>query len=106
MSSLDLPDSINDVSEEIIKEIISCSDCKKAYRIINSELQFYKRIGLPLPRKCHNCRFLDRFKFINKPKLYHRQCMKEGCSNEFETSYAPDRPEIVYCERCYQQEVY
>ncbi len=32
--------------------------------------------------------------------------MKEGCQNEFETSYAPDRPEIVYCERCYQQEVY
>ena len=30
----------------------------------------------------------------------------EPCSNEFETSYAPDRPEIVYCEKCYQQEVY
>jgi len=26
--------------------------------------------------------------------------------NEFETAYAPDRPEIVYCEKCYQQEVY
>ncbi len=106
VSSIDLPDSIHDVSEEITKEIISCSDCKKAYRIINSELQFYKRIGLPLPRKCHNCRFLDRFKFINPVKLYHRKCMKEGCSNEFETSYSPERPEIVYCEKCYQAEVY
>ena len=28
---------------------------------------------------------------------------EKGCNNEFETSYAPDRPEIVYCERCYQQ---
>jgi hypothetical protein len=28
------------------------------------------------------------------------------CEVEFETSYAPDRPEIVYCEKCYQQEVY
>ncbi len=27
------------------------------------------------------------------------------CPNEFETSYAPERPEIVYCEKCYQQEV-
>jgi hypothetical protein len=32
--------------------------------------------------------------------------MKEGCKNEFETSYAPEGSEIVYCERCYQQEVY
>ena len=28
------------------------------------------------------------------------------CTNEFETSYAPERPEIVYCESCYQKEVY
>ncbi|MCR4328222.1 MAG: hypothetical protein NUV53_01760 [Patescibacteria group bacterium] len=27
------------------------------------------------------------------------------CPNEFETSYAPERPEIVYCENCYQSEI-
>ena len=101
----DLPDLITDVSDAITKEIVACETCKRAYRIVPIELQFYKRIGLPLPHKCHNCRFFDRFTFINKPKLYHRQCMKDGCLNEFETSYAPDRPEIVYCEQCYQQEV-
>jgi hypothetical protein len=47
-----------------------------------------------------------RIKRVNPPKLWHRKCMKEGCQNEFETSYAPERPEIVYCEKCYQQEVY
>ncbi len=31
---------------------------------------------------------------------------EKHCPNEFETSYAPDRPEIIYCEKCYQQEVY
>jgi hypothetical protein len=102
----DLPDSINDVSDDITKEIIACEACKSAYRIVPIELQFHRRIGLPLPHKCHNCRFLDRYEFINKPKLYHRSCMNEGCNNEFETSYSPDRPEIVYCEKCYQQEVF
>ena len=114
MQDTDLPDSINDVSDDILKEIIACETCKRAYRIISAELQFYKRIGLPLPHKCHNCRFLDRFKFINPPKLYHRACMcnktnhthQGKCEIEFETSYAPDQPEIVYCEKCYQQEVY
>lgn len=102
----DLPDSISDVLESIINEVIACESCKRAYRIVNIELQFYKRIGLPLPHKCHNCRFLNRYNFINKPKLYHRSCMKDGCKNEFETSYAPTQSDIVYCEKCYQQEVY
>jgi len=102
---VDLPDSIKDVKDDIVNEIIACEACKRAYRIVPSELQFYKRIGLPLPHKCHNCRFLDRYKFINRPKLYHRSCMKEGCTNQFETSYSPDMPEIVYCEKCYQNEV-
>ncbi|HAE36953.1 MAG: hypothetical protein UR85_C0009G0038 [Candidatus Nomurabacteria bacterium GW2011_GWF2_35_66] len=106
IKGVDLPDLINDVPESITKEIIACETCKRAYRIVPIELQFYKRIGLPLPHKCHNCRFLDRYEFINKPKLYHRSCMKEGCENEFETSYSPDSSEIVYCEKCYQQEVY
>ncbi len=101
----ELPDLISDVSEDITKEIIACVECRRAYRIVPIELQFYRRIGIPLPDKCHNCRFLERFKFINKPMLWHRACMKEGCNNEFETSYNPERPEIVYCESCYQNEV-
>ncbi len=100
-----LPNSLEDVSDDITKEIIACESCKRAYRIILSELQFLRRVGLPVPHKCHNCRFLERSVFINQPKLYHRSCMNEECDNEFETSYAPERPEIVYCESCYQQEV-
>ena len=105
MKGGDLPDTLTEVSNDITKEVIACESCKRAYRIVPIELQFYKRIGLPLPHKCHNCRFLDRFKFINPPKLWKRQCMKAGCENKFETSYSPNNPEIVYCEQCYQQEV-
>jgi len=47
-------------------------------------------------------------------KLWHRACMCDKknhehagkCSNEFETSYALGRPEIIYCESCYNKEVY
>lgn len=27
------------------------------------------------------------------------------CPNKFETAYAPDRPDMLYCEQCYQAEV-
>jgi len=113
IDSLNLPDSIFDVKEDILKEVIACPNkgiqdfqCSNAYRILPNELQFYKQKNLPLPRYCPNCRHYQRLKYRNSMKLYSRKCMKEGCLNEFETSYSPDRPEIVYCEKCYNQEVY
>ena len=109
----DIPDDINDTDESIIGKIIECAhrgtcnqQCTEAFKIIPEELQFYKRMNLPLPRLCPNCRHYERLAQRNPLKLWHRKCMKPGCNNEFETSYSPDRPEIVYCEKCYQQEVY
>jgi len=113
IKSEDLPDNINDTSDNILKEIIECEHkgncnhrCTTAFKIIPNELIFYKRFNIPLPRTCYGCRHHERLNKRNPMKLYHRKCMKEGCNNEFETSYAPDRPEIVYCEKCYQGEVY
>jgi len=79
--------------------------CSTAFRVVPKEQEFYDKFSLPIPALCPNCRHAARLAQRNPLKLWHRSCMKEGCSNEFETSYAPDRPEIVYCESCYQQEV-
>src|SRR3989338_8613681 len=109
-----MPESIVDVTEDILKEVLVCKDCKKNFRITKSELDFYKRMNLPLPHKDFECRHQDRMKKRNPRKLWPRSCMCElknhlhsikKCENEFETSYSPDRPEVVYCETCYQQEV-
>jgi len=82
-------------------------------------------MNLPLPRLCPNCRHYQRLKQRNPLKLWHRRCQCAGkksengvyknttghfhgegrCPNEFETSYSPDRKEVVYCEHCYQAEV-
>ena len=101
------------------------SGCTEAFKIIEPELQFYRTMNLPLPRLCPNCRHYQRLKQRNPLKLWHRQCQCQGktsenkkytntiqhqhgdnpCPNEFQTSYAPERPEIVYCEQCYNAEV-
>jgi hypothetical protein len=112
--SNDIPDSITDIEDSsILNKVIECShkgicnqQCTEAFKIIPEELSFYRRMNLPLPRLCPNCRHYERLAQRNPMKLWTRSCMKEGCTNEFETSYAPERPEIVYCEKCYQQEVY
>lgn len=120
----DLPDSVKNVPDSFVNEIIECCEwgsekskkqnCTKAFRVTANELSFYRKHNIPLPRKCPNCRHYDRIQRRNSITLWHRFCMcdkkhshHEGnCDIEFETSYAPDRPEIVYCEKCYQQEIY
>lgn len=109
----DIPIDIEKVGEDILEEVLGCAhsgncsqQCSTAFRLTDYELKFYKKHQIPLPTLCPNCRYYERLKFRNPLKLWHRKCMKEGCTNEFETSYAPGRPEKVYCERCYQQEVY
>jgi len=113
MYGKDIPNDIKDVDNNIVNKIIECEhkgkcndQCTEAFKIIPDEFSFYKNNNLPIPRLCPNCRYHERLKQRNPLNLWHRKCMKEGCQNEFETSYAPDRPEIVYCEGCYQQEVY
>jgi len=110
----DLPDDIKDVNLEISQAILACEDCGKNYKIIPQELSFYKKLNLPLPRRCPYCRHLDRIKRRTPQRLWQRQCgcEKENhqhqgrCENKFETSYSSDRPEKIYCEECYQKEIY
>jgi len=105
MKGEDLPDAIEEVKDDILDAIISCAKCKKAFRIIRQELEFLRHEKISLPHYCVDCRHFDRISQRLPSKLYHRKCMKPGCQNECETSYAPDRPEIVYCEQCYNAEV-
>ena len=118
----DIPDNIKDVGESIVGKVIACEhrgkckdQCTEAFKIVPEEFKFYKRMSLPLPRLCPNCRHFKRINLRNPLRLWKRICMcekenhfhaQEKCVVEFKTTYAPERPEAVYCEKCYQQEVY
>jgi|SRR3989344_1085283 len=128
----ELPDHIRDVRDDIVDQVIECEHkgqcdelCNTVYKIIPMELRFLREKKLALPRFCPSCRQTQRVRRRNPYRLWHRACQCSGqkssngvytnttnhahgtnpCPNEFETSYAPDRPEIVYCEQCYQAEV-
>jgi hypothetical protein len=127
-----VPDTITEVTDAILSETLGCGHggtcnhgCTSVFRIVPQELMFYRRLGIPLPRRCPNCRWAERIKQRNPVQLSNRSCQCAGvkskngayqntaahthgnapCPVEFETSYAPDRPEIIYCEECYQAEV-
>jgi hypothetical protein len=101
----DLPDDIKDVDESILSDVIECESSGRAFRLTSAEFQFYKFMNIPIPRLHSDERHKRRLLKQNPMQLWHRKCMNEGCINEFETSYAPDRPEKVFCESCYQKEV-
>jgi len=99
-----IPDNIKDVQDSITNEILRCIDCNRNYKITEQELFLHKKITLPIPRKCFYCRHKDRVSSRGPYKFWERNCSK--CGNNIKTNYAPERPEIVYCKECYQQEVY
>lgn len=132
ISQSQIPDHINDVQDAILNEVLACEhhgncaqECTKAFKIVKEEIEFCRHLNIPIPRLCPNCRHYERLAWRNSSRLYKRKCTCSGkksengvyqntiehfhksdhCPNEFETSYAPDRPEIVYCEQCYQAEV-
>jgi hypothetical protein len=95
----EIPDDITDVSDAICNEILSCETCGKNYKIQKAELKFYRKMNLPIPHKCPNCRHKERMKLRNPRKLWKRTCDK--CGIGIQTTFAPKRPETVYCEKCY-----
>jgi hypothetical protein len=104
IAAKDLPDNINDVTDDILKRAVECEITKKPFRIIKQELEFYRKQNLPVPRRHHDRRHKDRMALRNPLKLWSRKCAK--CGADIRTSYSPGRPEIVYCENCYLKEVY
>ncbi|MBI4252847.1 hypothetical protein HY623_01545 [Candidatus Uhrbacteria bacterium] len=98
-----IPDHIVQVTSTITKDVLACLDCKRNYKITPKELAFYQNMSLPIPRQCFSCRHVDRIKRRGPMKLFERSCVK--CSKDIRTTFAPNRPEIVYCVECYQAEV-
>ncbi|MBI2405958.1 MAG: hypothetical protein HYV25_00035, partial [Candidatus Harrisonbacteria bacterium] len=129
-----LPDHIKDVPDTITNEVLGCLHqkqclhaCVGAFRVLPNELELYRGLNIALPRLCPNCRYSEHLVHLNPYKLWRRQCMCQSreaqekghsyqniakhfhhdapCPNVFETAYAPARPDLIYCENCYNSEV-
>jgi hypothetical protein len=87
------------------KQIYDCTHCHKSFKLIPQELKFYATQNIPWPEICPDCRHIERMKHRVPYQFWHKQCMNTGCKTEFETTYSPDRKELVYCEDCYTKTV-
>lgn len=99
-----IPKEIAQVPKSILNEILACDECGKNYKLISQELAFYKKYNLPVPTKCPYCRHKNRFTMRNPRKLFDRLCAK--CGIAIKTTFPEQRPEPIYCEKCYLEAVY
>jgi len=99
-----LPELISAIPDDILNWAIVCEATKRPFKIIKQELEFYRRMQLPIPHLHPDERHRRRLALRNPRHLWTRKCGK--CGKGMESTYSEERPEVVYCEECYLKEVY
>jgi hypothetical protein len=98
-ATANVPDNSAQADKSLCNCILACEECGRNYKIVEQELSFYQQNSLPIPKKCFYCRHQSRITQRNPRVMYNRTC--DRCQKPIKTTYAPERPEIVYCEICY-----
>lgn len=99
-----LPDHIKNVDENILREVIGCVVCSKGFKVTKFELDFLKKMNLPLPHKCPFCRINEKLDFWVKGfNLVKRIC--DECGAEFNSQHTKEEIDYILCKKCYLQKV-
>ena len=109
-----IPIDLNFVAADLVQHTFSCASCARGFRLTSAEVAFHLQTQIALSPLCPNCRFTQLMALRTPMAIWQRQCMctqidhqhSGRCATNFETTYSPDRKEIVYCEECYKKEVY
>lgn len=98
-----IPDAIEDVSADITSVVLPCKESAKGYRILKQELEFYQKLGLPVPRLCPDVRHKQRMNRRAKRALHKIKC--SNCQIALVSTLSPERSDNICCEKCYLQAV-
>lgn len=80
-------------------ETKQCQNCKTDFVIEKSDFDFYKKMKVPAPTFCPECRMIRRIAYRNERSLYHDKC--DLCEKSMLSMYAPESPHVVYCKECW-----
>ncbi|MCM2339271.1 MAG: hypothetical protein NDI62_02340 [Burkholderiales bacterium] len=103
MSPEEIPDHIKDIKDSVVNEVFKCIECDRNYKITMQELTFYRKMILPIPRRCFYCRHKGRIVRRGSFKFFNRNC--SNCNKVCYTNLTEEVAPIMYCEKCYQKEV-
>ena len=104
IKAAELPTDVSLVSDDICKRALLCSESGRPYRILASELAFYRRHGISLPRLHPDLRHWKRMALRGERELYVRTCDKTA---EAMVSVYPQGVDfLVYSQQAYEQAIY
>lgn len=80
-------------------ETKNCQNCKKDFVIETEDFNFYKKIKVPPPTWCPECRIIRRTSCVNGWSLFWRNC--DNCGGRTLSMYSPFQKITVYCQPCW-----
>lgn len=89
----DLPNNINQISDNILNCAIECAESSRLFKIQQAELNFYRTMKLPLPKFHPDIRHSHRLALRRPRKLHDRTCDK--CQKKIISSHAPSKAEKI-----------
>jgi hypothetical protein len=82
-----------------MSEVKSCQACKNPFEISSDDFDFYKKVEVPPPTFCPQCRAQRRMSFLNERTLYKRKCDMTGES--IISLFPQDAPMPVYSPKAW-----
>lgn len=104
MLAKDIPTDINEIDDTILTKAIICEETGRPFRIIKPELEFYRKMNIPIPHKHPDQRHKERMNMKPPKELFLRTC--DQCGVETISVYDQNYVGKVYCEACYNKEMY
>ncbi|HCW32129.1 MAG: hypothetical protein UT36_C0002G0024 [Candidatus Peregrinibacteria bacterium GW2011_GWF2_39_17] len=76
-----------------------CRNCEMPFPITESDFTFYKKIDVPEPTQCPDCRSQRRWAFRNERYLFQRTC--DLCQKNMLSFFDAEVSFPVYCPTCW-----
>lgn len=99
----DVPETIDQVSDEITQQAIQCAVTGRPFRIDPTELEFYRTMGLPIPVNHPSVRIEARYQLAPTGRQYPASCHK--CNRKIASMFDPATYQSLYCPDCYRDAV-
>src|SRR3989344_9322370 len=80
----------------------ACQNCKQTFTIAPEDFDFYKKIAVPPPTFCWQCRFQRRLAWRNERKAFWNTSAKSG--KKIISIYPPDSGITVYDEKEWRED--
>lgn len=90
-------------TKDMLKLTCQEQTCGKEFVVTSAEQKFYQLKTLPNPDHCPACRHRQRMALRSERQLYKRPCDK--CKQSMLSTYPPDAPYTVYCQKCFWENI-